>query len=93
MTIPGVIFDSVANFVRPPAAGFGMRLYGATSGSVGLKPAAVAGAIDYTLPAADGAADQSLVTSGAAVLSWATRVSSVAQTVPSFLSVAGSPIT
>lgn len=49
--LPGFIYDSTANFVRPPAVGYGLRLYGATSGSVGLKPAAVAGAVDYTLPA------------------------------------------
>ena len=50
MLIPGFIYDSTANFVRPPAVGFGLRLYGATSGSVGLKPAAAAGSTDFTLP-------------------------------------------
>ena len=47
-----------------------LRLTGATSGYVGLSPAAVAGSTTYTLPAADGTAGQVLQTSGAAVLSW-----------------------
>ena len=55
MIVPGAIFDSAANFVRPPAPGYGFRLYGATSGFVGFKPATVAGSADYELPAADAA--------------------------------------
>lgn len=49
-----------------------LRLSGATSGYVGLAPAAAAGSTTYTLPAADGTAGQVLSTNGAATLSWAT---------------------
>ena len=47
-----------------------LRLSGATSGYVGLAPAAVAGSTTYTLPAADGTNGQALSTNGAGVLSW-----------------------
>ena len=43
-----------ADFVTPLKAGDGIRLRGGTSGYVGLKPAAAAGATDFTLPVADG---------------------------------------
>ncbi len=49
-----------------------LRLSGATSGYVGLAPAAAAGGTTYTLPSADGTSGQVLSTSGAGVLSWAT---------------------
>jgi len=49
-----------------------LRLSGATSGYVGLAPAAVAGAVTYTLPSADGTSGQVLQTNGSATLSWAT---------------------
>lgn len=49
-----------------------LRLSGATSGYVGLAPAAAAGTTTYTLPTADGTSGQVLQTSGSAVLSWAT---------------------
>jgi len=49
-----------------------MRLYGATSGYVGLSPAAVAGSTTYTLPSADGTNGQTLTTNGSGTLSWAT---------------------
>ena len=49
-----------------------LRLSGATSGYVGLAPAAAAGAVTYTLPSADGTVGQVLRTSGAGVLSWVT---------------------
>jgi hypothetical protein len=54
-----------------------LRLSGATSGYVGLAPAATAGSTTYTLPSADGTNGQALVTNGTATLSWAT-VSSTA---------------
>jgi hypothetical protein len=47
-----------------------LRLSGATSGYVGLAPAAAAGSITYTLPTADGVAGQVLKTNGSATLSW-----------------------
>jgi hypothetical protein len=46
------------------------RLSGATSGYVGLAPAAVAGSVTYTLPPADGSSGQYLSTDGSATLSW-----------------------
>jgi hypothetical protein len=49
-----------------------LRLSGATSGYVGLAPAAAAGSTTYTLPAADGTSGQALTTNGSGTLSWAT---------------------
>ena len=49
-----------------------LHISGATSGYVGLKAAAAAGNTVYTLPSADGSANQALVTDGSGVLSWAT---------------------
>lgn len=49
-TSPFVIPVAGATFVRPLVAGDGVRLYGSSSGSVGLKPAAAAGSVDFTLP-------------------------------------------
>ena len=48
-----------------------LRLSGATSGYVGLAPAAAAGSTTYTLPAADGTSGQVLSTNGSGTLSWA----------------------
>ncbi len=48
-----------------------LRLSGATSGYIGLAPAAAAGSVTYTLPSADGAANDALVTNGSGTLSWA----------------------
>lgn len=48
-----------------------LRLSGATSGYVGLAPAAAAGSTTYTLPAADGSSGQVLSTNGSGTLSWA----------------------
>lgn len=63
--------DSVANILRT-FKGFGVRLYGATSGSVGVKPATAAGSADYTLPGAAPSVDgQSLTCTMAGVLSFA----------------------
>lgn len=49
-----------------------LRLSGATSGYVGLAPAAAAGSTTYTLPSADGTSGQALTTDGSGVLSWVT---------------------
>lgn len=49
-----------------------IRLSGATSGYVGLAPAAAAGSTTYTLPAADGTSGQMLSTNGSGALSWET---------------------
>ena len=48
------------------------RLSGSSSGYVGLAPAASAGSTTYTLPSADGSANQALQTNGSGVLSWGT---------------------
>jgi len=53
-------------------SGTGIRLYGSSSGYVGLQAAAAAGSTTYTLPAADGTTGQMLSTNGSGTLSWAT---------------------
>ena len=50
MVIPGMVFSPTANYVQPPVAGYGIRLPGATSGAASIKPAAVAGSVEFTLP-------------------------------------------
>lgn len=52
-----------------------IRLTGATSGYVGLAPAAAAGSTTYTLPSADGSNGQVLSTNGSGTLSWITPAS------------------
>ena len=52
-----------------------LRLSGATSGYVGFAPPAIAGTQVYTLPSADGTANQLLTTDGAGILSWSTVTS------------------
>ncbi|MBI2310527.1 hypothetical protein HYU90_01705, partial [Candidatus Collierbacteria bacterium] len=47
-----------------------LRLSGATSGYVGLAPAADAGSTTYTLPSADGTNGYQLTTNGTGTLSW-----------------------
>ena len=51
------------------------RMSGSVSGYVGFQGASAAGSTTYTLPSADGTAGQVLSTDGAAVLSWASAVS------------------
>jgi len=55
-----------------------IRMSGSTSGYTGFQPAAAAGSTVWTLPAADGSANQVLKTDGAGVLSWATPASGAA---------------
>lgn len=55
----------------------GFRLYGATSGYVGLQGAAAAGSTTYTLPSTDGSNGQVLTTNGSATLTWTTAATSV----------------
>ena len=54
-----------------PASASQINIQGATSGAVGLKAADVAGAVTYTLPAADGSSGEALTTDAAGNLSWA----------------------
>jgi hypothetical protein len=49
-----------------------LRMYGSSSGYVGLQGAAAAGSTTYTLPSADGSSGQFLSTNGSGTLSWAT---------------------
>ena len=75
-----------------------IRLQGSTSGYVGLAAPATAGSTTYTFPSADGSNGQVLKTDGSGNLSWVSSsgsgtVTSVAMSVPTFLSVTGSPIT
>jgi hypothetical protein len=53
-----------------------LRLPGSTSGYVGLKGAAAAGSVTYTLPSADGTSGQMLSTNGSGAMSWVTVASS-----------------
>ena len=70
---PCIVPVAGESFVRPSVLGEGIRLYGASSGYVGLKPASVAGSTDYTLPSSPPLVNgQSLVSTTAGVLSWAT---------------------
>ena len=48
------------------------RIYGSTSGYVGLTVPAAAGSTTYTFPSADGTSGQVLTTSGTGILSWTT---------------------
>jgi len=73
---------------------------GSSSGAVTFQAGATPAAQTYTLPAAyPGASGYALVSTTGGVLSWASAgggsgtVTSVAMSVPSFLSVSGSPIT
>jgi hypothetical protein len=54
-----------------------IRMSGSTSGYTGFQPAAAAGSTIWTLPAADGSANQVLKTDGAGALSWVTPLTSV----------------
>ena len=60
-----------------------IRLSGATSGYVGLAPAAAAGSTTYTLPAADGTSGQQLTTNGAGTLSWSNQSATTTHTLTS----------
>ena len=71
---------------------------GLTSGTVSLKVPAVAGTYDLILPITAGTAGQVLTSAGGSgAMTWSSAaigsVTSVAMTVPAFLSVTGSPIT
>ncbi len=48
----------------------GLKLYGASSGTVTIAAASVAGSASYTLPSADGSAGYVLATNGSGGLSW-----------------------
>ena len=68
-----------------------VNINGSTSGVVSIK--ASTGTLDLNLPVSLGTSGQALISGGVGnPLSWATFVSSVAVSVPSFLTVSGSPI-
>jgi len=66
-----------------------LRLSGSTSGYVGLAPAASAGSTTYTLPSADGTANQALVTNGSGTLSWASTATGTVTSVGGTGTVSG----
>jgi hypothetical protein len=74
-------------------------LTGSTSGVITIKSQAIAGTYNFNLPTTNGNSGQALISGGGGTnsMSWVTlttgTVTSVALTVPSFLSVSGSPIT
>ncbi len=75
--LAGTIF--VGSYVRPVSNGAALRLFGASSGYVGLAPANDAGSTTFVLPASAGSNGQVLVTDGQGHLSWATHTSGVTQ--------------
>jgi hypothetical protein len=70
-----------------------LRLSGSSSGYVGLAPAAAAGSTTYTLPSADGSANQVLQTNGSGVLSWRTSGSGTVTSVSGTGTVSGITLT
>jgi hypothetical protein len=74
-------------------------LSGTTSGIISIKPQVVAGTYNFNLPTSSGTSGQVLTSGGggASAMTWTTMttgtVTSVALTVPTFLTVSGSPIT
>mgnify|MGYP000969709327 FL=1 len=69
MLIPGFIYDAVANFVRA-LPGYGLKLYGSSSGSVGIKPLPDAGSLNYTAPSAPTEEAMRLTSGITGVLTW-----------------------
>lgn len=65
------IWKLLAGFLQPYAKGIGIRLFGSSSGHVGLLPKAAAGSTDFILPAADGSSGWVLTTDGSGNLSFA----------------------
>jgi hypothetical protein len=70
-----------------------LRLSGSTSGYVGFAPAATAGSTTYTLPSADGTANQALVTNGSGTLSWASTATGTVTSVGGTGTVSGLTLT
>lgn len=78
-----------------------LRFYDADeSAYVGFKSTAtITSSVEWTLPTADSSGTQALVSNGSGVLSWASfgtgsgTVTSVALSLPSFITVSGSPVT
>lgn len=71
MGLLATVYRIAAGFIRPLKAGDGLRLYGSTSGYVGLAPAAAAGSVDYTLPSSAPASDGYVLScTVAGVTSW-----------------------
>jgi hypothetical protein len=66
-----------------------LRLSGSSSGYVGLAPASAAGSTTYTLPSADGTANQALVTNGSGTLSWASTATGTVTSVGGTGTVSG----
>lgn len=81
------------------ASGLRINLQGSTSGVVSITVQPIAGTYNYNLPITAGTAGQVLTSQGggATAMTWTTpgvgTVTSVGASVPSFLTVAGSPIT
>jgi len=100
-----VVLSSSPSLTTPNigvATGLIINLNGTTSGTVSIRVQPVAGTYNYNLPTTAGTAGQVLTSQGGGVtaMTWTTpappgtgTVTSVAMTVPTFLSVSGSPIT
>ena len=75
-----------------------INLTGSTSGIITIQPQAIAGTYNLNLPTTSGTAGQVLTSQGTSAMTWTNppgtgTVTSVTATVPSFLSISGSPIT
>jgi hypothetical protein len=70
-------------------------LNGSVSGSISLNSQSNSGTYNFNLPTTAGSAGQVLVSQGGSgiAMTWANLITSIGMTVPSFLSVTGSPIT
>ncbi len=75
--LAGTVF--VGSYIRPVSNGAALRLFGETSGHVGLAPAPDAGSTTFVLPATAGSNGQVLVTNGQGHLSWASIAEGVTQ--------------
>ena len=68
----GTDAPTVPLVVQDDASGC-LKLFGSTSGYIGLRPATAAGSTTYVLPAADGSNDTVLTTNGSGTLTWSSK--------------------
>lgn len=66
---------------------------GSTSGVITIQGQAVAGTYNFNLPTTAGTSGQVLTSQGTGAMTWITPITSVALSVPTFLSISGSPLT
>ena len=79
----GSLVNRPVNFSSSTGIHGSLFLYGSLSGSVGFTPAATAGAVNYTLPAADGQNNYVWTTDGNGNISWSQKAGVAAGTIAS----------